>query len=290
MAPRPPPTPNAQTRFILLEMDEMQKSLQEFFTKALDEKLASVTAELRELRADLEEVKRARSPAARPRDPAQNQIGGTGDSAPHLHASLPDADDPEDHLQGHADEVRNQQYVPRGEELPRGLREDRRDDAGCYERRRDRGDVKELDLQFAPRGNGVPRGHHEIHRDLEGAHGRRFRRDGDHYRDRRHHGDNFDPAYPPRGYWLPHHLVHPHDDDAYHEPAATTAATAFTSSHPSIPFRSSKGSFHYSGSTIATIILKCTMCRIAIRLALPPCTSKITLLYGCKHTSVLTGR
>uniref|UniRef100_A0A8R7QIB8 Uncharacterized protein n=1 Tax=Triticum urartu TaxID=4572 RepID=A0A8R7QIB8_TRIUA len=195
----------------------MQKSLQEFFTKALDEKLAPVTAELRELRADLEEVKRARSPAARPRDPAQNQIGGTGNSAPHLHASLPDADDPEDHLQGHADEARNQQYVPRGEELPRGLREDRRDDAGCYERRRDRGDVKELDLQFAPRGNGVPRGHHEIHRDLEGAHGRRFRRDGDHYRDRRDHGDNFDPAYPPHGYWLPHHLVHPHDDDAYHE-------------------------------------------------------------------------
>lgn len=176
-----------------------------------------MTAELRELRANLEEVKRARFPAARPRDPAQNQIGGAGNGAPQLHASLSDTDDPEDHLQGHADEACNQQYVPRGEELPRGRREDRRDAGDYYERRHVRGDVKELDLQFAPRGNGVPRGHHEIHRDLEGAHERRFRRDGDHYRDRRDHGDNFDLAYLPRGHWLPHHRVHPHDDDAYHE-------------------------------------------------------------------------
>ena len=50
----------------------MQQSLQEFFTKALEDKLAPVTAELRELRADLDEVNRARSPAAPSSDPAQN--------------------------------------------------------------------------------------------------------------------------------------------------------------------------------------------------------------------------
>ena len=107
-----------------------------------------MTAELRELRADLDEVKRARFPAAPSRDPAQNQIGGgprlRGNGGPQLGGNgsplrvpLPDEDELEDHRQGHADKESNLPHGPRGEELPHGRREGRHDDGDYYESRRD---------------------------------------------------------------------------------------------------------------------------------------------------------
>lgn len=160
----------------------LDSSISKAVEAAFDARLTPLVADVRALRADLDELRGTGVRTASPHEPAQKPLAAVTSSAPPR--PVPTCGE------GDLAEELGLQFTPRGGRVLRGRHEIHRDLQGAHER------------SFS----------HD-----DDAHERYFRRDGDHDHDRRGHGDNFDLAYAPRGHGLPHRVVHPYDDDAYRE-------------------------------------------------------------------------